>query len=218
LCYFVLVILYASFLNELEIKEQHDEHRLVNLLTQGVAMKSHLLVLAVVVSFSSLLSLNAYASEADDSLAAAGERIRQTGVQLQADIKKARERLEAQEAREAIERKREAERERQQAIMEEKQRHAQEVAQARARREEAARAEQAERLRQQQAEKAEREKQLQAEKAEQEKKLLAEKALRDKSRVLTKEEEAANRLAAKARAIEALKQIRAANTMKSFVE
>ncbi|MDP2265394.1 MAG: hypothetical protein Q8J70_02465 [Thiobacillus sp.] len=200
------------------LKEPLNRHKHVNLLTLGVAMKSHLLVLAVVTSLFSVLSLGAYAAEADDSLAAAGERIRQTGAQLQADIKKARERLEAQEAREAIERKRAAERERQQAITEEKQRHAQEVAQVRARREEAARAEQAERLRQQQAEKAEREQQLQAEKAEREKKLLAEKALRDKSRVLTKEEEAANRQAAKAKAIEALKQVRAANTMKSFVE
>ncbi|NDP48649.1 MAG: hypothetical protein GZ085_09730, partial [Sulfuriferula multivorans] len=83
-------------------------------------MKSDLLVLAVVATFSSFLSLSAYAAESEDSLAAAGERIRQTGAQLQADIKKARERLEEQEAREAIERKREVERAHQQAITEEK--------------------------------------------------------------------------------------------------
>ena len=34
-----------------------------------------------------------HAAEVDDSLAAASERIRQTGAQLQEDIKKARERL-----------------------------------------------------------------------------------------------------------------------------
>ena len=185
-------------------------------------MKSHFLALAVVTSLFSVLSPGAYAAEADDSLSAAGERIRQTGVQLQADIKKARERLDAEEAREAIERKREAERERerQQAIKAEKQRQAQESAQARARQEETARAEQAERLRQQQAEKAEREQQLQAEKAEREKKLLAENLLREKSRVLTKEEVAANRQAAKEKAIEALRQVRAASsgTVKTFAE
>ena len=103
-------------------------------------MKSHFLALAVVTSLFSVLSPGAYAAEADDSLSAAGERIRQTGAQLQADIKKARERLDAEEAREAIERKREAEHERQQAIKAAKQRQAQEAAQARARQEETARA------------------------------------------------------------------------------
>lgn len=180
-------------------------------------MKSHFLALAVVTSLFSVLSPGAYAAEADDSLSAVGERIRQTGMQLQADIKKARERLEAEEAREAIERKREAERERQQAIKEAKQRQAQEAAQARARQEETARAE---RLGQQQAEKAEREQQLQAEKAERERKLLAENLLREKSRVLTKEEVAANRQAAKEKAIEALRQVRAASSsaVKTFAE
>lgn len=52
-------------------------------------------------------------------LEAAGERIRQTGAQMQADLKKARARMEAQKAQDEAERKRAAELARQRAIQEE---------------------------------------------------------------------------------------------------
>jgi hypothetical protein len=55
-------------------------------------------------------------------LEAVGERIRQTGVQMQADLRKARARLEAHKAQQAAERRREAELARQQAIKDEAER------------------------------------------------------------------------------------------------
>jgi hypothetical protein len=91
------------------------------------------------------------ASVSADDLNSVSERIRQTGAQLQADIKKARARLDAQQAKEEAERKREAEQARQLAIKEEKQKQAQEVAQVRARQEELARIEKAERQKEEQA-------------------------------------------------------------------
>lgn len=57
-------------------------------------------------------------------LEAVGERIRQTGVQMQADLRKARARLEAHKAQQAAERRREAELARQQAIKDEAERAA----------------------------------------------------------------------------------------------
>jgi hypothetical protein len=53
------------------------------------------------------------------NLEAVGERIRQTGAQMQADLRKARARLEAHKAQQEAERKREAELARQQAIKDE---------------------------------------------------------------------------------------------------
>jgi membrane protein involved in colicin uptake len=59
------------------------------------------------------------ASVEEMDLEAVGERIRQTGAQMQADLRKARARLEAQKAHQEAVRKREAELARQQAIKEE---------------------------------------------------------------------------------------------------
>lgn len=61
----------------------------------------------------------AAASVDEIDLEAVGERIRQTGAQMQADLKKARARIEAQKAQQEAERKREAELARQRAIKEE---------------------------------------------------------------------------------------------------
>src|SRR5574340_329309 len=59
------------------------------------------------------------ASVDEMDLEAVGERIRQTGAQMQADLRKARARLEAHKAQQEAERKREAELARQQAIKDE---------------------------------------------------------------------------------------------------
>lgn len=73
----------------------------------------------------SLLPVCAHAAEAESGsgsavdemdLKAVGERIRQTGAQMQADLRKARARLEANKMQQAAARKREAELARQQAI------------------------------------------------------------------------------------------------------
>lgn len=66
----------------------------------------------------------AAASVDEIDLEAVGERIRQTGAQMQADLKKARARMEAQKAQQEMERKREAELVRQRAIKEEAERAA----------------------------------------------------------------------------------------------
>jgi hypothetical protein len=78
-----------------------------------------------------LLTVGAHAAQAEGGadhptasveeldLEAVGERIRQTGAQMQADLRKARARLEAQKAQQEAARKREAELARQQAIKEE---------------------------------------------------------------------------------------------------
>ena len=142
-----------------------------------------------------------------EDLAAIGERIRQTGAQIRADIKEARARLDAQKAQEEAERKRDAEQARLQAIRESKNRQAAEAAQTRARQEAAAQAEQAAREHQeslraqrQQAEKAKREEQL---------------ALAAQS---AKAEQVARRQTAKEKAAEALSQARASAGVRAFAE
>jgi colicin import membrane protein len=127
----------------------------------GTSMNRHYASGIAVAALISLLPVCAYPAEtgrsnqADGSpavaademdLGAVGERIRQTGAQIRADLRKARARLDAKKAQEEAGRKREAELARQQAIKE-KQRQAQEAAQARARQEKEARAAQAERER-----------------------------------------------------------------------
>ncbi|MEQ1590873.1 MAG: hypothetical protein ABL892_00640 [Thiobacillaceae bacterium] len=86
-------------------------------------------------------------------LSAAGERIRQTGEQIRADLKAAHARVEAKKVRDELERKRELDQAAKDAaaqavIKENKQRQTQEAAQARARQEATARATQAEHERQ----------------------------------------------------------------------
>lgn len=66
----------------------------------------------------------AAASVDEMDLEAVGERIRQTGAQMQADLKKARARMEAQKAQQEAERRREAELARQRVIKEEAERAA----------------------------------------------------------------------------------------------
>jgi hypothetical protein len=119
-----------------------------------------------VVTLISLLPVGAHSAETGrnhaksenpvvsaDDLAAASERIRQTGAQMQTDLRVARARLEAKKAQQEAERKREAELARQRAaeqaaIKEAKRQQALEDAQAQARKEAALKAAQAERERQ----------------------------------------------------------------------
>lgn len=119
------------------------------------------------------------------------ERIRQTGEQMRADLKKARARFEAQE----IERKQAAERARLQAIKDNEQRQAQKAAQAR--QQQLAAQAQAERARQE-AEQADRKKQL---------------AMATQT---SKEAQAAELQARKQKAAEALKKMRASSEPKAF--
>ena len=106
-------------------------------------------------------SVHAQSEVSDDSLKAAGERMRHTGQKLQKDIQERLEKLRreraALQARQAQERDEEAARERQQAdkdkaalaaVKEARQREARAAAQEKARKEAAARAAEAERLRQ----------------------------------------------------------------------
>ena len=99
-------------------------------------MKRHRASRMLVALLISLLPVSAHAADADSGsdeapasvdqmdLEAVGERIRQTGAQMQDDLKKARARLEARKARKEEERRREAELARQQEIKEEAQRAA----------------------------------------------------------------------------------------------
>ncbi|MHB8914826.1 MAG: hypothetical protein ACYC4K_03320 [Thiobacillus sp.] len=123
------------------------------------------------------------------------ERIRQTGEQMRADLKKARERFEAQ----VVERKQAAERARLQAIKDNEQRQAQKAAQAR---------------QQQLAVKA------QADRERQEAEQARLQAERKKQMVLaaqsSKESQATDLQARKARAAEALKKMRASTEPKAF--
>lgn len=160
-------------------------------ITKGMAMKIQCGARVAAVSLLILLPLGAHSAGSEsmsaDDLASASERIRQTGAQLQADIKQARARHEAQQAKQDAERKREAELARLQATQETNHRQAQEAAQARAHQEAAAKAERAEREKQKLAEKVERERQL----------------------ALAAQDKIAQRQAAKQRAVEALREARA---------
>lgn len=119
------------------------------------------------------------------------ERIRQTGEQMRADLKKARERFEAQE----VERKQAAERARLQAIKENEQRQAQKAAQAR---------------QQQLAAKA------QADRERQEAEQARLQAERKKQMALATQTKAAELQARKQKAAEALKKMRASSEPKAF--
>lgn len=102
------------------------------------------LVAAVLLTLLLPVCTPSVASEDDHDLKAISERMRQTSHQIQEDIRKARARLDAQEAQEAAERKKSATRGRRppekevarlDAIKKEKERLAEEVAQAQARKE-----------------------------------------------------------------------------------
>jgi hypothetical protein len=129
-----------------------------------------------------------------DDLESVGERIRQTGAQLKADLKEARARLEAKRALE------EAERQRAEQALKEKQ--AQEMASAHAREQAAVRAAQAERER------------VQAERA---RRLLAEQAERERVAALAAQKsDPANREEAKRKAADALRKARESVGARAF--
>ncbi|MEQ1662977.1 MAG: hypothetical protein ABL877_09820 [Thiobacillus sp.] len=140
------------------------------------------------------LSLPAVAAATDADLEGIGERIRQTGDQIREDMRRARARLDAQKAHQELERKQEAARQQaaveQAALRETKQRQAQET-QARARKETS---EQAEKL------------------AE------VQRAEREAAAAAQPDDSEAKKLAAKAKAAEALQRMRASAGVRAFVE
>lgn len=104
--------------------------RPIHLIGEEISMNRQRASRAAAVLLIGLLPLGAYAAQVeggadhptasveDMDLEAVGDRIRQTGAQMQADLRKARARLEAHKAQQEAERKREAELARQQAIKE----------------------------------------------------------------------------------------------------
>lgn len=164
---------------------------------------SHLFVISLLVALPLSISTALAADKAATQKAAmsatdvdnVSERIRQTGEEMRADLKKARARFEAQE----IERKQAAERARLQAIKDNEQRQAQKAAQAR---------------QQHLAAKA------QAERDRQEAEQIKLQAERKKQMVLaaqtSKESQAGDLQARKEKAAEALKKMRASSEPKAF--
>lgn len=82
----------------------------------AVALMSALPVLAHSAESEAIEAFSGGSTADQLDLEAVSERIRETGAQMRADLKKARARLEAQKARQESERKREAEQARQQAV------------------------------------------------------------------------------------------------------
>jgi len=170
-------------------------------------MKIHYVSHALFTALISLMAFSAYAATGTEKPALSAvdvktisERIRNTGDQVRADLKKARARFEAQEAA----RKVEAERAHQQAINDAAQRKAQQAAEAHER--QVAAQAQAERVR------------LEAEQAKQQ----AERTERKKQLILaaqdSKESQATSLQARKQMAAEALKKARASTGVKAFGE
>lgn len=137
------------------------------------------------------------AAMTSDDMAAISDRIRQTGAQMQADLKKARARLEADKLRQEAERKEQI----RLAAIREEQQQAREAAQAKARQEAAQRADAAERKRQEAA----------AKQAERVAELAA-------ARTPTKAELAAREAEGRRRAAEALRQMRESAGPKAFAD
>lgn len=157
------------------------------------------------VALTGWLSVSAHAEDASaaretaaispDDMAAISDRIRQTGAQMQADLKKARARLEADKTRHEAERREQI----RLAALRDEQQRAREAAQEKARQEVAERAEAAERQRQEAARK-------QAER-------VAELAAVRKS---TQTELAAREAEGRRRAAEALRQARESTGPRAF--